>query len=275
MGYGRGNVGTGMHLVRGFHNGLRQKPKHRCQQSKVRNTDFANHPFDTSDDSESIPDMGTITSEQMFTGGNTFDCDRNLAASIIAKLSGVSVDEVRVDSIYEIKDAENCFCYGTCDDHYDWSVSTHIFYDVEDHLGACPPSTLVVCGDIDCELLINPMDDPNINSMRMSWFGPNDLLSHFKGLMQFDGGVTPQGNITVIPSQWIFDVIDWFQVYGLRSNSHSSLADNILLADSIRLDSLVNIVKDVSQSICRCIKSEGYRVYNSLPQGVKFRNLQG
>ena len=270
MGYGRGNVGTAMHLILRGIPGRFRRAKERLQAlgSNVNRTE-AELP---NDEIECTTEVTSDMTGQIFTGGDAFDCSENLAASIIAKLSGVPIETICADTPYEILGVENCVCIGQHDDTTDeWNVFLPIVY--EKNVPTTSSSLIAVSGNVDCDLLIDGSSyDPEIQAMKMEWLGPRHLLSCVTGLTRVHEINTTHDNVILRPSPWLFEMIDKYQFLALAGGNG---AERIRAADRYRLDCLVNIISDVMRSLCWRIKNDGGRVYNfcDMPKDVKYSNF--
>ena len=272
MGYGRGNVGTGMHLIRGV------PGRFRCAKKRLPKRDRDSHRAGVDLRNGNLEHVEEETSDKeanIFTGGGAFDCSENLAASIIAKLSGMAVEEICVDTAYEIRGVQNCICLVDKDEEHDsCGVLIPICYGKKDHIDLENPSVSVVIGDVDCDLFVDASDDPEINAMKMEWSGQRSLLSRITGLMNVQEINSDYDNVTIRPSPWLFEMMDEFQIWGLASR-RDEMAARMFRADCNRLDVLVNIILDVTKSIHKCLKEEGCTIYNfaDLPKGFRACNL--
>ena len=100
-----------MHLVRDIKHRYRYTDEQlqaiaRCKKSAHRI--FS----DISGRDVSEQDKNPESRVAMFEDGDAFDSSQNLAASIIAKLSGIPVQEIYQDTLYPVSGVENCICSG-------------------------------------------------------------------------------------------------------------------------------------------------------------------
>lgn len=275
MGYGSGKVGTGMHLMHGIKHRFRYTDEQLQAIARCKKNAHQMFP-DISVCEVSRQDKAPESKVPMFEEGGAFDSSQNLAASIIAKLSGVPVQEIYQDTFYPVTGVENCVCEGQLNKFDSWSVFMPIFYDTDDHLNAKEPSSLAVTCDVDCDILCYPSEDPDVNSMRMEWFGPEDLLSNISGLMYTDEVTTPYGNTWLRPAPWIFEALERHTFLHLAYTQQEKMADALCEGEKVSFNCVINILEDVTRAIYKKIISNGWRTYSifDIPQGTTIRNFK-
>ena len=261
MGYGHGNVGTGMHLIPNFRRG--------AKRTKKNLEAMVNHSDEMSD---CVTDMVTEEDRKIYTGGDPFDCSENLTASIIAKLSGVPVEKIYADTLYAIRGVENFTCKGWYDDKCDWwQLLLPIVYKTNDHGRLGASSIFFAYGSVDCDFIVDNSDDPELKEMCVEWFGPRHLLSGITGLVHVHEIETTCDNVVLRPSPWLFDAMDKYTTMAFMCYSE----ERVRYANQCRLDFLVNIILDVTKSLYKRLKDDGCTIYKSteVPLGCKICNL--